>query len=196
MNDIKIIHLNLTSSSYKQNKQQHEQQNEYKNQKQQQQLKRWIENVEIPKKWNEYNNNEKVEIMKEGKLFVKEINMEINRKISSYHQQDKKKKRFINHQNYITNQHVINKYIQQNGLCMYCKLEMKLLYEYCYDEMQWTIDRINNIESHHTENCVLCCLHCNLQKRRRCAIKFSEGKYIEQSIILRENYISDLEHIV
>ena len=60
---------------------------------------------------------------------------------------------------------------------------MKLFFEKVRDEEQWTLDRINNYDEHSNENTIVCCLKCNLQRRRKNSEKFLFTKQLENNII-------------
>lgn len=63
--------------------------------------------------------------------------------------------------------------------CHYCLHEVKIIYRYMRDERQWTLDRINNLGDHTRENCLICCLKCNLERRRLDNSRFYMGKRIQ-----------------
>jgi hypothetical protein len=44
--------------------------------------------------------------------------------------------------------------------------------------MQWTLDRLDNSIGHHDDNVVICCLKCNLKKRRMDDEKFKFTKQL------------------
>ena len=51
-----------------------------------------------------------------------------------------------------------------------------LLYNDVREPNQWTLDRIDNSKPHNTDNVVIACLKCNLERRRRSDTKFLMSK--------------------
>jgi len=96
---------------------------------------------------------------------------EINKKISGYKQQDKLKK-MLDENYFLTFMSVINKMIECELKCRYCKLEMNVLYDISREMKQWSVDRIDNDMGHNIDNFHLACLECNLKRRRRTDEKF------------------------
>lgn len=92
----------------------------------------------------------------------KKIKSEINQKINSYKNQDIKKKR---EQGLITYDEVIEKLVISKLKCYYCKDNVSIIYENVRQKNQWTLERIDNKISHTNDNCVICCLECNLKRR-------------------------------
>ena len=91
---------------------------------------------------------------------------EINKKISSYNQQDNLRK-LTNAAKFIDTEFVINLLFESKLCCFYCKDIVYLLYEKSREMKQWSLDRINNEEGHNKDNVIVACLHCNLQRRNR-----------------------------
>ena len=96
---------------------------------------------------------------------------EINKKISSYKQQDKLKNLF-SETKFLTFETVINKMIECNLKCRYCTNKMNVLYDISREMKQWSVDRIDNDVGHNIDNYHLACLECNLKRRRRTDEKF------------------------
>lgn len=94
---------------------------------------------------NKYNNNY--------------LNVHWSTKINGYLRQDHIAGRKIS-QNYIDNSWVINQFKAQNSQCYYCAKTMSVI-----NLHDLTVDRIHNQYDHHTNNCVLSCLRCNVTKR-------------------------------
>lgn len=92
-------------------------------------------------------------------------------KISSYKQQDLRKKLF-DEEKCIHLRHVIDQMDECGLCCYYCKQEMNVLYDISREARQWTVDRINNDLGHNYDNFYLACLECNLRRRRRDDDKF------------------------
>ena len=103
-------------------------------------------------------NEEKTEI---SKLVEKQI----KKKISSYKQQDILKK-IYNHETFISLKEILNKMDTEKLECYYCHSIMSIIYEYCREPKQWTLDRIDNDKGHNNDNVLLSCLECNLKRRR------------------------------
>ena len=91
---------------------------------------------------------------------------EINKKISSYKQQDIIRK-LTNSSKFIDTEFVINLLFDSKVCCYYCKEVSYLLYEKSREMKQWSLDRINNEEGHNKDNVIVACLRCNLQRRNR-----------------------------
>jgi hypothetical protein len=98
---------------------------------------------------------------------IKIIIQQINKKISSYKQQDILKKILDTEQ-----------FIDFN-------CEMSVLYDITREMKQWSVDRINNDKGHNKNNFHLACLECNLKRRRKTDEKFlftKQLKLIKQDI--------------
>lgn len=125
----------------------------------------------------EYKNQLKmlVDISNNNGVFFHDISkiaiQEINKKISGYKQQDKLKKIF-NETNFLTYEAIIDKMIECELKCRYCKVEMLVLYDISREMKQWSVDRIDNDVGHNVGNFHLACLDCNLKRRRRTDEKF------------------------
>jgi hypothetical protein len=98
--------------------------------------------------------------------FFNIINTELNKKISSYKQQDIIRK-LLDAEKFIDLNTVITKLYECNLECYYCKDKMFLLYEMAREMKQWSVDRINNDLGHNRDNIVMACLDCNLKRRRK-----------------------------
>lgn len=107
---------------------------------------------------------------------------ELKAKINSYKQQDIKKD-YHEYANLITLDNVIEKLVSCKLKCYYCNKNMKIFFEKVRDEEQWTLDRLNNYDEHSNENTIVCCLKCNLQRRRKNSDKFLFTKQLENNII-------------
>ena len=102
---------------------------------------------------------------------IKIVVKEINKKISSYKQQDiLKKKLDIN--KFITFEEIIKNMVDCELKCRYCKENMNVLYDISREMKQWSVDRVDNNLGHNIDNYYLSCLDCNLKKRRRTDEKF------------------------
>jgi 5-methylcytosine-specific restriction endonuclease McrA len=100
--------------------------------------------------------------------FFNLIKAELNKKISSYKQQDIIRK-LLNPEKFIDLNIIITKLYECNLECYYCKDKIFLLYEMARELKQWSVDRIDNNLGHNRDNIVIACLNCNL--RRRCKDK-------------------------
>ena len=99
------------------------------------------------------------------------IIQEINKKICGYKHQDVIKKK-LDIEAFIDFNCVINKMIECELKCRYCKCEMSVLYDITREMKQWSVDRIDNDKGHNKDNFHLACLDCNLKRRRRTDEKF------------------------
>lgn len=116
----------------------------------------------------------------EGNLIVKR---ELNKKISGYKQQDIKKNKFIS-DSFINQEELIEKLVISKLKCYYCKEKVLLIYEFLREMRQWTLDRLDNRFQHSSENCVISCLQCNLQRRCLDDKKF---KFTKQMNLIKKN---------
>jgi len=114
---------------------------------------------------------------------------EINKKISSYKQQDKLKNLF-DKSKFLTFETVIIKMIESELKCRYCKNEMNVLYDISREIRQWSVDRIDNDLGHNINNFHLACLDCNLKRRRRTDEKYLFTKQLN-IIKQNNNFIED-----
>jgi hypothetical protein len=99
------------------------------------------------------------------------IIQEINKKICGYKHQDVIKKK-LDIEAFVDFNCVINKMIECELKCRYCKCEMSVLYDITREMKQWSVDRIDNDKGHNKDNFHLACLDCNLKRRRRTDEKF------------------------
>ena len=90
----------------------------------------------------------------------------IKNKLNGYKSQDRKKKRF-DKEKFISYEELVEKMVVSKLDCHYCRHKCCLISNKKRDYIQWTLDRINNDIGHFTDNVVISCLKCNLQKRRR-----------------------------
>ena len=116
-----------------------------------------------------------IDISNNNLTYIDEVSkiaiQEINKKIYSYKQQDKLKKLF-NEIKFLTFDSIINKMIECELKCRYCKIGMNVLYDISREVNQWSVDRIDNDLGHNIDNFHLACLDCNLKRRRRTDEKF------------------------
>jgi hypothetical protein len=133
--------------------------------------------LEIIKNINNISNDEEKNA---SKILIKQI----EKKIAGYKQQDIDKK-VLNNEKIINLKCIIDKLIETEIKCYYCKSKMYVLYENVREPKQWTVDRINNDRGHNNDNFVLACLDCNLKRRCRSADKFLFTKQL--NIIRKDN---------
>jgi len=142
----------------------------------------------------EYSNQIKMikEILNNNLIFFDDVSkiaiQEINKKIYGYKQQDTLKKRY-NEEQFLTFESIINKMIECELKCRYCKNEMNVLYDISREMKQWSIDRIDNDLGHNIDNYHLACLDCNLKRRRRTDEKFLFTKQL--NIVKQDNTDND-----
>ena len=103
-------------------------------------------------------------------------------KLDCYKQQDIKKK-YDDYNNFITLENIIEKLVISSMLCFYCNVKTLILFKNSRTECQWTLDRINNYDEHSNSNTIICCLKCNLQRRRKNSAKFKFSKQLEHNLI-------------
>ena len=90
------------------------------------------------------------------------LNKYLQYKVEGYLGQDKN--RTIIKDDYITPEWFMDK---TNISCHYCHNDFNISIDRKCNRVQSdiTADRLNNAEAHHKENCVLCCVHCNVSKK-------------------------------
>jgi hypothetical protein len=93
------------------------------------------------------------------------IKLELNKKISSYKQQDIIRG-FYEPEKFITINSIVKNLYDCKLECYYCTQKMVILYEIVREMKQWSVDRINNNLGHNRDNIVIACLDCNLKRRR------------------------------
>ncbi len=94
----------------------------------------------------------------------KNILREIEKKRNSYKNQDIKKN-ILDDVNIIKTEELIEELVISKLICVYCKEDIKLVYEDYRDNKQWSLDRIDNSIGHNKDNVVISCLGCNLKRR-------------------------------
>jgi len=122
---------------------------------------------------------------KDEKNVAKIAIQQINKKITGYKQQDILKKKLDNNK-FITFEAVIEKMVECELKCRYCKECMNVLYDISREMKQWSVDRINNDLGHNIDNFHLACLDCNLKRRRRTDEKFL---FTKQLNIVKQNVL-------
>ena len=99
------------------------------------------------------------------------IKQQVNHKIASYKSQDVIKNLY-NEDKFIKFEDILEKMIESEMKCYYCKDNMIVLYDFVREIKQWSVDRIDNNEGHNKDNFYLACLECNLKRRRQSDTKF------------------------
>jgi len=107
---------------------------------------------------------------------------ELKSKISSYKQQDIKKNIHEQH-NFISLENVIEKLVSCKLKCYYCNKNIFIFFNNVRDPDQWTLDRLNNLHEHTSQNTIIACLKCNLERRRKNSQKFKFTKQLQNSTI-------------
>ena len=115
---------------------------------------------------------------------IKILMRELEKKISSYKQQDIEKKIYCG-EKFITINHIIDKLVECEMKCYYCNCEMSILYDISREMKQWSVDRVDNDKGHNNDNFHLACLDCNLKRRRITDDKFLFTKQL--NIIRQDN---------
>ena len=107
---------------------------------------------------------------------IKLIQKEIDVKRRGYLAQDKKKG--IDGDEIITKDEIVSKLLESKLKCNYCRENVVILFCEVRQKNQWTLDRIDNDLGHTNENTVICCLKCNLSRRRQGYNRFKLSKCI------------------
>lgn len=118
-------------------------------------------------------------VFDEKKYFIQAL----KNKLDSYKQQDKKKT-YDTYDDFITLENIIDKLVAYNMRCYYCNNKTLILFKNLRDDYQWTLDRLNNYDEHSNANTIICCLKCNLQRRRKNSEKFKFTKQLEHNLLL------------
>ena len=103
--------------------------------------------------------------------YKNQLNNIIKNKLDSYKQQDKKHEIYSDY-HFISLEDTIQKLLESKMKCKYCNNKLLLIYSLIRDPTQWTLDRIDNNYGHNTDNVVICCLKCNLERRNTNMDKF------------------------
>ena len=90
---------------------------------------------------------------------------QIKTKLTSYKQQDIRKNRLD--ESFIKIEAVIEKLKTCEFKCSYCTNEISILYDLCREKYQWTLDRVDNMKGHNSDNVLISCLDCNLKKKKQ-----------------------------
>jgi hypothetical protein len=113
-----------------------------------------------------------------------ETTKELNKKLAGYKQQDIKKGRYSN-ELFIGLEEVEVLLLECGLKCHYCLGDILVRYENVREPMQWSLDRIDNELGHNRGNLIVCCLTCNLKRRRTGKDAFL---FTKQLVITRDKY--------
>ena len=111
------------------------------------------------------------------------LKKELQKKLTSYMAQDKKKDRY-DENTFISLNQLLEKLVESQMNCFYCKSNILLLYQNFREPIQWTLERIDNNIQHDLNNIEICCLKCNLQRRNQNSDAFKLSK--QMKIIKKE----------
>lgn len=111
------------------------------------------------------------------------LKKELQKKLASYMRQDKKKNRY-NENTFISLNELLEKLVESQLNCFYCKSNVLLLYKNFREPSQWTLERIDNNIQHNLNNIEISCLKCNLQRRNQNSDAFKLSK--QMKIIKKE----------
>ena len=106
------------------------------------------------------------------------VTKELKKKLNGYKQQDIKKDKY-NPETFLNIEDLVDKLVGSKLKCYYCKTNVRVLYDYARDPVQWTLDRKDNNIGHSNSNTVICCLKCNLQRRTQNIEKFMFTKNLK-----------------
>lgn len=105
----------------------------------------------------------------------------IKGKLTNYKQQDVLKNKYEATQ-FVPFDEVVHLLCRSNLRCHYCDVSVYILYEKVRQQVQWTLDRIDNDKGHNVNNVVVACLQCNLKRRRtnKDAFMFSKNMVVKK----------------
>jgi hypothetical protein len=120
-----------------------------------------------------------VELSKGEKI----LHNELKKKCRSYANQDKKKELF-DKKKIIKINEIIDKILDCEFKCFYCKKEVKLLYENIREPLQWSLERIDNDYGHNEDNVEISCLNCNLHRK---TMHHERYKFTKEMILIKKD---------
>ena len=129
--------------------------------------------IETTYEYENENENEN-DINNLHKLMIRQL----ERKLNNYKQQDILKKVYDSN-SIISLEETISKLKESELLCYYCKKELLILYEIVRENLQWTLDRIDNSLGHTKNNVIISCLNCNLKRRKQSKDAFLFTKQLQ-----------------
>lgn len=116
--------------------------------------------------------------------FIKIVENQIKTKIRGYKAQDCEKNLYCE-QSFITYKQTIGLLYESQLICFYCMKPSLLLYDYCHDSNQWTLERIENEYGHNYGNVVIACLSCNIKRKTMFYERFRSTKKICSQPIIK-----------
>ena len=128
--------------------------------------------------------NELKEIKRKNKLQgdCQLVYKELSGKRSSYMHQDKKKEHY-DKERFIKIDEIIEKILNCEGKCFYCKQNVQIIYENVREPLQWSLERLSNEEGHNVNNVEISCLSCNL---RRKTMHFERYKFTKDMVLVKK----------
>ena len=99
-----------------------------------------------------------------GTPVFQELRRQVCAKISGYKSQDMKKGLY-DESKFVRFDDVVALMSDRKMLCFYCRKQAMLFYEHVRESNQWTLERIDNMRGHNTDNVEIACLNCNLRRR-------------------------------
>lgn len=106
----------------------------------------------------------------------------IHTKINSYKYQDILKEK-LSDDLFVNLEYVLQRLLDSNLKCFYCKGSVKILYEFVRETSQWTLERIDNSVGHNRGNVEIACLKCNLS--RRCMFHERYKRTKEMTVVVK-----------
>jgi hypothetical protein len=92
------------------------------------------------------------------------IDKELKKKLSSYKQQDRVKKKH-DADKFISMTSLVQKLVESQLKCHYCQDMVHITGDKKREKKQWTLDRVDNNLGHLEDNVEIACLDCNLKRR-------------------------------
>ena len=92
------------------------------------------------------------------------IDKELKKKLSSYKQQDRVKKKH-DADKFISMTSLVQKLVESQLKCHYCQDMVHITGDKKREKKQWTLDRVDNNLGHLEYNVEIACLDCNLKRR-------------------------------
>ena len=118
---------------------------------------------------------------------------EIRKKLHSYRHQDILKGKY-DVREFIDPVYTIEKLLDSNLMCFYCKKCIYIWYMNAREPRQWTVERISNEIGHNRNNIEISCLSCNLSRRLMYHEKY---RFTKQLVITKQNHsLLDSEYTV
>lgn len=112
------------------------------------------------------------------------VRAHVAKKVNGYNAQDKKKRSHLPPGD-LSVDGVLEALVASRLRCYYCQEPVKLMYSRARDGAQWTLDRIDNANSHTRANTVIACMRCNLSRRTKDSDAYRD---VKQMVVLREGH--------